>query len=313
MDHTDLAIPVDPMMPAGETTPTGEAVPSSHAMPAGETALADRLIGVIESYGRTLVAFSGGVDSSVVLAAAARALPAGDAAALTAVSPALPAAELAAARRFCDRLGVPHHTVETRELDRAGYRDNGPRRCYFCKSTLLEQAAAVAVTEGFAAVATGTNASDLAAGFRPGIQAAARRGARTPLADLGLDKAAVREIARAWGLETWDKPAAACLSSRIAYGVTITPGRLARVERAEVAARALLAEASAETVRDLRVRDLGESVRLEIDPAAVPVARAHPDLAAAIRDAGFGAAPLSVEPFRSGSMNELLPDPARWR
>src|SRR6185437_10425161 len=197
-------------------------------------------------YGRTLVAFSGGVDSSVVLAGAVRALGTADVAAVTAVSPAVPNAELAV----------------------AGYRDNGPTRCYFCKSTLLDTALAVAAERGFAAVATGTNASDVAAGFRPGIRAAAERGARTPLADAGLDKAAVRDLALHWGLSTWDKPAAACLSSRIAYGVGITPHRLARVERAEAAARKVLG------AHDLRVRDLGDRVRLEVDAHLVAAAKA---------------------------------------
>ena len=269
---------------------------------------ADRLVETLRNYGRTLVAFSGGVDSSVVLAAAVRALGPGGAGAVTAVSPSLPAAELAAAGEFCATLGVPHHTVSTRELELAGYRDNGPRRCYFCKSTLLTEAVAVAGAEGYAVVATGTNASDLAGGFRPGIRAAAERGARTPLADLGLDKAAVRDLARRWALRTWDKPAAACLSSRIAYGVAITPARLARVERAEAELRRLLAG-----VRDLRVRDLDGTVRLEVDEAAVAATRHHPAVAAAIRRAGFGDAPLTVAPFRSGSMNDLLPDPERWR
>lgn len=254
------------------------------------------------------MAFSGGVDSSVVLAAAVRAMGTADVAAVTAISPSLPAAELDAAAAFCAGLGVTHHTVTTHELDVAGYRENGPTRCYFCKSTLLDTAAGVAAAHGYAAITTGTNASDVAAGFRPGIRAAAERGARTPLADLGLDKAAVRTIARAWGLPTADKPAAACLSSRIAYGVTITPARLARVERAEAAARRLLAG-----VRDLRVRDLGDSVRLEVDASLVDAAGRDAALRAAIGAAGFGDAPLVVEPFRSGSMNELLPDPAAFR
>src|SRR5690606_7433695 len=128
--------------------------------------------------------------------------------------------------------------------------------------------------------------------------------------DLGLDKTAVREIARAWRLPTADKPAAACLSSRIAYGVGITPSRLARVERAEAALRPLVAGFG---VRNLRVRDLGEAVRLEVDAAAVPAVRDHPPVRDAVRAAGFGEAPLTVEAFRSGSMNELLPDPERWR
>jgi uncharacterized protein len=269
----------------------------------------DRLVAELAGYGPTLVAFSAGVDSSVVLAAAARALGRG-AAALTAVSPAVPAAEIQAAAAFCAELGVAHHPVPTAELDRAGYRDNGPRRCYFCKSTLLDTAVEFAAEHGFAAVATGTNASDVAAGFRPGIRAAAERGARTPLADLGLDKEAVRSIAREWGLSTWDKPASACLSSRIAYGVAISPARLARVERAEAAVRRLLA---AHRVRDLRVRDLGEAVRVELDAHLVEPVRADPALHEAIRGAGFTGVPVSVAAFRSGSMNELLPDPERWR
>ena len=271
---------------------------------------ADRLLAEFAGYGRTLVAFSGGVDSSVVLAAAARALGAAGVAAVTAVSPAVPEAEVAAARDFCAGLGVAHHAVETRELDVAGYRENGPTRCYFCKSTLLDTALAVAAERGFDAVATGTNASDVAAGFRPGIRAAAERGARTPLADAALDKQAVRDVARLWGLVTWDKPAAACLSSRIAYGVAITPSRLARVERAEAAARRLLA---GHHVHNLRVRDLGDTVRLEVDAHLVDAAEGDEAVRAAIGAAGFAGAPLVVEPFRSGAMNELLADREHWR
>jgi len=270
---------------------------------------ADRLVAELAGYGPTLVAFSGGVDSSVVLAAAARALGA-DAAGLTAVSPAVPAAEVEAAAAFCAELGIAHHPVPTAELDRAGYRDNGPRRCYFCKSTLLDTAVDFAARRGFAAVATGTNASDLVAGFRPGIRAAAERGARTPLADLGLDKEAVRAVALHFGLSTWDKPAAACLSSRIAFGVAISPARLARVERAEAAVRRLL---TAHRVRDLRVRDLGEAVRVELDAHLVEPVRADPALSSALDEAGFAGVPVSVAAFRSGSMNELLPNPERWR
>jgi uncharacterized protein len=279
------------------------------AHPHRATADADRLVTELAGYGPTLVAFSGGVDSSVVLAAAARAL--GErAAGLTAVSPAVPAAEIQAAAAFCAELGVAHHPVPTAELDKAGYRENGPRRCYFCKSTLLDTAVDFAASHGFAAVATGTNASDVAAGFRPGIRAASERGARTPLADLALDKEAVRGIARLWGLSTWDKPAAACLSSRIAYGVAISPARLARVERAEAAVRRLLA---AQQVRDVRVRDLGEAVRVELDAHLVEPVRADPAVRQAIRDAGFTEVPVSVTAFRSGSMNDLLPDRDHWR
>jgi pyridinium-3,5-biscarboxylic acid mononucleotide sulfurtransferase len=266
--------------------------------------LSDELVAEMAGYGRTLVAFSGGVDSSVVLAAAVRALGTAQVAAVTAVSPSLPAAELEAAREFCAGLGITHHTPATDEMDVPGYRENGPRRCYFCKSVLLDTANSLADRLGFATITTGTNASDVVAGFRPGIKAAAERGARTPLADAGLDKAAVRAVARHWGLTVWDKPAAACMASRVAYGISVTPARLARIERAETAVRSALGG----SVRDLRVRDLGDTVRLEIDSDLVERARADHAVDAAIRAAGFTSAPIRVETFRSGSMNDVLAD-----
>jgi uncharacterized protein len=276
------------------------------------TSLTRQLVAEIAGYGRSLVAFSGGVDSSVALAAAVRALGPAGAAAVTAVSPSLPAAELAAARAFCDALGVAHFTPATGELNVADYRRNDPRRCYFCKSVLLDAARELAAAHGYATVVTGTNASDLTAGFRPGIRAASQRGARTPLADLGLTKASVRAIARMWELATWDKPAAPCLASRIAYGITVTPARLARIERAEAAVRGRL-RARGHAVRNLRVRDLGETVRLELDAEAVSGARDDPGLEGAIRGAGFGEVPIDVQAFRTGSLNQLLDDPGRWR
>lgn len=293
----------------GAAAPGGAAVPQGHddtaAARGRAQALAGRLLAELADYGRTLVAFSGGVDSSVVLAGAARALGTDRVAAVTAVSPSLPAAELAAAAAFCERLGVVQHTPATRELDVAGYRDNGPRRCYFCKGVLLEAASGLAASRGYDTIVTGTNASDVAAGFRPGIRAAAERGARTPLADLGLGKPEVRVIAALWQLPTWDKPAAPCLSSRIAYGIAVTPARLARIERAEAAVRQALRARGGE-VRELRVRDLGDRVRLELDADAVARARSDPGVLGVIRDSGFGAAQVDVRAFRSGSMNELL-------
>jgi pyridinium-3,5-biscarboxylic acid mononucleotide sulfurtransferase len=280
--------------------------------PVAPALLADRLLAEVAGYGRTLVAFSGGVDSSVVLAAAVRALGPGSVAAVTAVSAALPVGELAVARALAAALGVTHYTPQTAELDIDGYRSNGPRRCYFCKSVLLDTARALASEHGFTAVTTGTNAADVAAGFRPGIRAASERGARTPLADLGLAKDSVRAVARLWGLRTWDKPAAPCLSSRIAYGVPVSADRLARIERAETAVRQRL-RVSGLAVTNLRVRDLGDAARLELDADAVTCARDDPGIAAAIRASGFGNSPVDVQPFRTGSMNDLLPDPDRWR
>ena len=276
----------------------------------GPEELADALVREMAGYGRPMVAFSGGVDSSVALAAAVRALGTDNVAAVTAVSPSLPAAELRAARELAAGLGVTHYTPATNELDVDGYRENSPRRCYFCKTVLLETATDLAARRGYRTIVTGTNASDVAAGFRPGIRAAAERGARTPLADLSLDKAAVRAIARYWALPTWDKPAAACTASRIAYGITVTRDRLARVERAEAAVRGLLG-ARGHRVRDLRVRDLGDAVRLEVDAHLVGAASGDPQVLEAIRAAGFGGTPVRVQAFRSGSMNDALGD--RWR
>src|SRR5205807_1811607 len=233
-----------------------------------------------------LVAFSGGADSAFLLAAAVRALGADRVAAATAVSPSLPAAELAAARDFAAGLGVRHLTPRTDEMGRAGYRANAGDRCYFCKAELLDVLAPVAEEHGLAHVATGTNADDAVAGFRPGIRAAAERGAVTPLLAAGLTKDQVRTASRRWGLSTWDKPAAACLSSRIAYGLEITPARLARVERAEAAVRAALAAAGV-PVRDLRVRDVDGTARIEVDADAVERAAELPAVRDAARAAGF--------------------------
>lgn len=259
-----------------------------------------------------MVAFSGGADSAFLLAAAVRALGPDRVAAATAYSDSLPQAERSPARDFAESLGVRVLTPRTHEMEREGYRANAGDRCYFCKAELIEVLTPLAAEHGLAHVATGTNADDIRAGFRPGIRAADERGAVTPLADAGLTKAQVRAASRAWGLPTWDKPAAACLSSRVAYGVEVSPFRLARVERAEAAVRAALAHAGID-VRDLRVRDLGDRARLEVDAAAVPAVRAAPEVLDAVRGAGFDDADLDPAGFRSGSMNELLAEPERYR
>jgi uncharacterized protein len=277
-----------------------------HVLDVRLAALATDLAGL----GGVVVAFSGGADSAFLLAAAVRALGPARVAAATAVSPSLPAEELARAAEFARRLGVRHLTPRTDELSRPGYRANGGDRCYFCKAELLDVVTPLAAELGLPHVATGTNADDAAAGFRPGIRAAAERGAVTPLLAAGLTKAQVRAASRRWSLSTWDKPAAACLSSRIAYGIAITPAGLARVERAESALRAGLAAAGV-AVSDLRVRDLGGTARLEVDAAAVAELRARPELLSAV--SGFDAVEVDERGFRSGAMNELLPDPERYR
>lgn len=268
-------------------------------------ALSDQLIRLSS----VLVAFSGGADSAFLLAAAVRALGPEAVTAATAISPSLPAEELVQAAEFAAGLGVRHVAPGSAELDRPGYRANAGDRCYHCKAELLDILAPVARRLGLAAIVTGTNADDAVAGFRPGIRAAAERGARTPLRDVGLTKAQIRTASAAWGLATWDKPAAACLSSRIAYGLEITPARLNRVESAERTLRAALTGAGY-PVGNLRVRDLGDLAKVEVDAPLVGVVAGRPDLAALV---GFEQVEVDPRGFRSGAMNELLPEPERFR
>jgi len=266
----------------------------------------------LRELGRVAVAFSGGADSAFLLAAAVRTLGADAVLALTTVSPSLPEVERAAAVTFAEKLGVHHELVPSDELSRPGYQENNGDRCRFCKTELMSVLAPAARAAGVEHLATGTNADDARAGFRPGIAAAAEAGALTPLLDAGLTKAQVRALSRTWGLPTWDKPAAACLSSRVAFGIGITPSRLARVERAETALRAVLADAGI-PVRNLRVRDLGDVARIEVDAALTGAVAAHEPASAAVRAAGFDVVEIDPVGYREGAMNELLPDPETYR
>lgn len=263
-----------------------------------EAALLERL----RDIGPLAVAYSGGVDSALVLAAAVRAFGPDQVLAVTAVSESLAEAELAPARDLAAGLGVRHLTPRTHELNSPGYRANGRDRCYFCKSEVLDTIAGLARDHGFDRVATGTNADDAADPFRPGIRAGQERGIRTPLLDAGLTKTDVRRISRHWTLPTWDKPATPCLASRIRYGLEVTPHRLARVDRAETAIRALLAEAAI-AAPNLRVRDLDDVVRIEVDAAFTSRVAALPTLAATVEAAGFVDTTVRVEAFRSGRLN----------
>jgi uncharacterized protein len=268
------------------------------------------LRGELEATGGVMVAFSGGADSALLLAAAVEAL--GDrAVAATGVSPSLAEAELSDARALAAELGARHLVVPTHEQERPGYLANGPDRCYFCKAELFEVLAPLAASEGLA-LAVGTNTDDLG-DWRPGQRAAAERGVRTPLVAAGFSKRDVREASRRIGLRTHDKPAAACLASRVAYGIQVTPARLSRVERAEALVRSLVAAAAAPggpiPRAQLRVRDHGDLARVEISPEALPLLLGEATrtrLVEGLRQLGFAYVTVDLEGFRSGSMNAAV-------
>jgi len=248
-----------------------------------------------------LVCFSGGIDSALVLAAATRAL--GErAVALTAVSPSLPTRELDEAKRVAAHIGARHEIEASRELDRPGYAANGPDRCFHCKTELYAIAEQKRVALGLAHVVNGTNRDDLG-DHRPGLRAASDASVQSPLVDLGFNKSDVRALAQELGLSIWDKPAAACLSSRIPYGTRVTPEKLQRIERLE---RVLQDQG----FRQVRVRDHGDVARIEVEAAELP-RLVQPDVAELVsqagRAAGFAYVTLDLLGYRTGSHNEVLP------
>jgi pyridinium-3,5-biscarboxylic acid mononucleotide sulfurtransferase len=237
--------------------------------------LAERLLARLRLLDGVVVAFSGGVDSALVLLAASRALPAGRVRAAIADSPSLARTELALARTVAGELGAELIEIPTAELDDPGYRRNAGDRCYFCKHTVLTAVAAVAARHGIRHVATGTHADDHRAAHRPGLRAARELEVVEPLADAGLGKREVRLLARHWSLRVADKPAMPCLASRIAVGVPVTLGRLNLVEQAEATLREQLTGAGL-TARDLRVRLLERGFRVELDQPAHGALTARP-------------------------------------
>jgi uncharacterized protein len=247
------------------------------------------------------VAFSGGVDSAVVAKAAQLAL--GErAVAVTGASASLASGELDEAREVARLIGIRHVEVDTHELASPEYARNAPDRCYHCKSELYTQISAILPQLGVSAIVNGANADDLG-DYRPGMAAAAERRIHSPLAECGITKAQVRELAAAWNLPVWDKPATPCLSSRIAYGEAVTPERLAMIDGAEQFLHAA-------GLRNCRVRfHGGDLARIEVSLAELPrlvEPQLRRELAAELRRLGFKFVTLDLEGFRSGSLNQLV-------
>ena len=264
----------------------------------------EKLESIVAPYGSALVAFSGGVDSSLALAVAARALPTERVLAVTSNNETYLPSELDLAREFAESLGVEHLVVNTRELDDPNYASNPANRCYFCKSTLYSDLAGLAEERGYACVVDGANKDD-EGDYRPGRKAAKEIGVVSVLSEAGMTKAEVRELARYLDLPSWDKPALACLSSRFPYGQEITPHKLSQVARAEEFLRR-------EGFRQVRLRHHGEIARLEVGPEEMERAFAmREEISAELLDAGFLYVTLDLAGYRPGSLNAALKGPGK--
>jgi len=263
----------------------------------------ERLLSILAGCGRVAVAFSGGVDSTVV-AKAARLACRDNAVAVTALSPSLASGELDEAEQLARHIGIRHEIIRTEEFDNPDYRRNAPNRCFFCKDELYSRMQRLLPELEADVMVNGANLDDRG-DHRPGMQAAADHAVRSPLMEAGLSKADVRQLAREWNLPVWDKPATPCLSSRIAYGVEVTAERLRRVDKAE---RFLREEFG---LRELRVRhEAGELARIEVPPDDIP-RLLQPDARATVskklHEVGFRYVTIDLDGFRSGSMNDVLP------
>jgi uncharacterized protein len=260
----------------------------------------------IEGLRHVLVALSGGVDSAVLLALAVEALGPQGVLAATAVSASLPTGDLEDARAVASRLGVQHETVRTRELENRAYRANQGDRCFYCRSEMFDLLWGLARQKSIPAVVYGAILDD-ESDERPGMRAAAERGVHAPLLEARIGKGEIRELAAEAGLALEDKPASACLASRIPIGTEVTTERLAQVDRAEAALRRL-------GLRQLRVRHHGEVARLELDADGERLLE-NPEtrsaVVRAVRQAGFRYVALDLEGYRTGSMNREEPIPAR--
>jgi uncharacterized protein len=262
----------------------------------------DRLLAILVDLPGVAVAFSGGIDSTVVAKAAALALGK-KAVAVTADSPSVARSELATAKELAVLIGIRHEIVRTEEFDNPDYLKNDGTRCYHCKTELYTRVEQLLPSLGVPVMASGANLDDRG-DYRPGLTAAAEHAVRHPLQEAGFTKADVRAVARYWNLPTWDKPAAPCLSSRLAPGLAVTPDRTRRVEDAESFLRLL-------GLRECRVRyHEGDLARVEVPLAEVAKLAAESTRGAVAREfrrLGFKFITLDLDGFRSGSLNDLVP------
>jgi pyridinium-3,5-biscarboxylic acid mononucleotide sulfurtransferase len=264
------------------------------ALPSALAARYEALRDLLLDMGRVLVAYSGGVDSTFLLAVTAECLGE-DVLAVTGLSPSIPAAEREEAARLAQQIGAPHRFIETSEMERPGYVANAPDRCYFCKTDLFETLQALARAEGYAWVVDGSNLDDQG-DLRPGREAARQQGVRSPLVEAGFTKAAIRDLSHAMDLPTWDKPAMACLASRIPHGTPVTIERLGQVEAAEAALRAL-------GFQQVRIRHHETIARIELPPgerARLLDPALAEEVARRVKAAGYQYAVLDLEGYRPG-------------